>query len=97
MFKPFALDYKFGLKIISIINNYNHDKYWRRREILVDPTSKASVFKKLWYLYYIKKTDSYHGCSFGTNINSGAKFLTAPRLPHGPAGIFIGHDVEVGL
>lgn len=55
MFKPFALDSKFGLKIISIINNYNHDKYWRRREILVDPTSKASVFKKLWYLYYIKK------------------------------------------
>lgn len=63
---------------------------------MIDPSNKVSTLTKLRYLYYIKKVDAYHGCSFGTNINSGASFLTPPLLPHGPAGIFVGHDVKVG-
>lgn len=86
----------YGRKILALIQKYDHEKYWRRRSIVIDSESKISLIKKLWYLYYIKKTDAYHGCSFGTNINTGAKFLSPPILPHGPAGIIIGHDVVIG-
>lgn len=47
-------------------------------------------------MYYIKKIDAWHGCSFGTNVHSGAFFKTPPKLPHGPSGIFVGHDVKIG-
>ncbi len=43
-----------------------------------------------------KKTDAYHNCSFGTNLNSGAFFTTPPHLPHGPNGIIVGHDTCIG-
>lgn len=94
--KPFSTDSVFGKFILSIIQKYNHKKYWRRRAIVIDPSSGASIITKLWYLLYIKRVDSYHGCSFGTNLNGGALFLGPPSLPHGPAGIFVGHDVVVG-
>lgn len=78
------------------IQKYDHDKYWHRRVIVIDPNSQVSTLTKLRYLYYIKKIDAYHGCSFGTNINLGAIFLTHPLFPHGLAGIFVGHDAKVG-
>lgn len=94
--KPFSTQSKFGKKVLSRIQKYDHHKYWNRRDAVVNSHSKISPLKKLWYLYYIKKTDSYHGCSFGTNINSGASFLSPPILPHGPSGIIVGHDVSLG-
>ena len=51
---------------------------------------------KIYYLYYIKKVDAWHNCSFGTNLHSGAFFKSAPLLPHGPNGIIIGHDCVIG-
>lgn len=57
---------------------------------------KTPIFLKLYYLYYIKKRDSYHNCSFGTNLNSGTIFQTPPNLPHGPNGIIVGHDLVIG-
>ena len=85
-----------GHRILAIIQHYNHDKYWRRRSIVTNPADKTNQLLKLYYLYYIKKCDAYHNCSFGTNLNSGAVFATPPHLPHGPNGIIIGHDVYIG-
>lgn len=98
MLKPFSLDRRnsFGLKIIQYIQGYNHRKYWSRRAAVIDPQDTTPIIVKLWYLFYIKRTDARHGCSFGTNFHAGARFATPPRLPHGPAGIFIGHDVMIG-
>lgn len=78
----------------SWVKNYNHKKYWKRRFKLVH----GNVFPllKIYYLYYIKRKDAFLGCSFGTEINKGALFLTPPHLPHGPGGIIVGHDAQIG-
>lgn len=94
--KPFSFDNKIGKIILSYIQHYHHDKYWKRRKIVTNPKDQTPFFIKLYYLYYIKKTDAYHNCSFGTNLNSGAYFETPPILGHGPNGIIVGHDVKVG-
>ena len=94
--KPFPFSSKKGRRIMAIIQHYNHDKYWKRRTVVSNSMDNTPLFLKLYYLYYIKKTDAYHNCSFGTNLNSGAVFATPPHLPHGPNGIIIGHDVHIG-
>ena len=96
MDRSFSFQNKFGLKVLSWIQHYNHYKYWKRRYIVTSSSNKTPFFIKLYYLYYIKKIDAYHNCSFGTNLNSGAFFATPPHLPHGPNGIIIGHDVCIG-
>ena len=93
---PFSFQHKFGHIILSWIQHYNHEKYWKRRAVVVNSQDKANLLLKLYYLYYIKKTDAYHNCSFGTNLNAGAFFVTPPHLPHGPNGIIVGHDVCIG-
>lgn len=91
----FSFSSKIGKHVLSFIQKYNHQKYWSRREKVVNPQYK-NVILKLYYLYYIKKTDAYHNSSFGTNYNSGAIFKTPPHLPHGPKGIIVGHDLIIG-
>lgn len=81
---------------MSIVNGYNHEKYWRRRELVVDPHSRLFLPIKVYYLYYIKRIDARHHCSFGTGLGYGASFATPPFLPHGPNGIIVGHDAKVG-
>lgn len=81
---------------LSMVNGYNHEKYWRRRALVIDPHSRLLLPVKLYYLYYIKKTDARHHCSFGTGLGYGATFVTPPFLPHGPNGIIVGHDAKVG-
>lgn len=83
--------------LLSIIHGYNHEKYWRRRSIVVDPGAKTSMWLKMYYLFWIKRVDAKHHCSFGTNLKSGAFFATPPNLPHGPNGIICGHDIKVGV
>ena len=78
------------------IQHYNPDKYWSRREKVVDPKSKKTKFKKLMYLRYIKKCDAFNCAFISTNINSGANFKSRPTLPHGLNGIVIGDNVIVG-
>lgn len=91
----FNFNSKVGHSVLSFIQGYNHEKYWKRRSKVVDPNYK-NIFLKLYYLYYIKKIDSKFNCSFGTNYNSGSKFKTPPHLPHGPKNIIIGHDLTIG-
>lgn len=90
----------FNNKLIQIILNhlkgYNQKKYWKRREIVVDPNSKCNILKKLYYLLYIKRIDAKCNCSTGTNLNSGTTFASPPWCVHGLNGIFIGHDLTIG-
>lgn len=39
--------------VLSLITGYDHEKYWRRRAIVVDPHSKVPLFIRLYYLYYV--------------------------------------------
>lgn len=82
--------------ILSYIQCYNHQKYWKRRAVVVTPNNHVNILTKLYNLYYIKKVDARHHCSFGTNLNNGTMFLSPPHLPHGPNGIIIGHDLKIG-
>lgn len=81
--------------MLSILQHYNHEKYWRRRAIVINPNNFTSSLLKIYYLFYIKRTDAWHHCSFGTNLNSGTIFKTPPHLPHGPNGIIVGHDLRI--
>ncbi len=83
--------------VLSLIKGYDHEKYWRRRAIVIDPYSKMPLFIRLYYLYYIKRKDARLHCSFGTGLGYGAQFATPPYLPHGPHGIIVGHDAKVGV
>ena len=64
-------------KVMSFINHYDHDKYWRRRNKVIDPAYQNKLFK-LYYLLYVKWVDSHWNCTFGTGWNEGAYFATPP-------------------
>lgn len=79
----------------SRVQRYNHEKYWRYRQIVVDP-SRGSKLGDLWRLYYIKRADAFHNASMGTHRNLGACFATPPHLPHGLNGIIVSHNAVIG-
>jgi hypothetical protein len=64
--------------LMSIMSGYNHEKYWRRRKIVISPEVRVNPLLKLYYLFYIKKVDYKHCCSFGTSYNAGSQFDTPP-------------------
>lgn len=82
--------------LLNFTKGYDHKKYWHRRTMVTNPKSRIWLPIKLYYMFYIKRQDGKHGCSFGTLWNGGAKFLTPPNLPHGPYGIIVGNDAVVG-
>lgn len=82
--------------VMSFIVHYNHKKYWRRREVVVNPNNKKSIIIKLLYLLYIKRTDAKWHCTFGTSLNGGSTFASPPTLWHGPNGIIMGYNVRMG-
>lgn len=94
--KSFSSTNKFNLFLLTLINGYNHSKYWKRRNIVVNSSDSTPLLIILYYLYWLKRKDAKFNASFGTNLNYGAKFITPPHLPHGPYGIIIGHHVEIG-
>ena len=77
------------------VQRYDHDKYWRYRKIVTDP-KKGSRIGDLWRLYYIKRADAFNNASMGTHRNFGARFATAPQLPHGLNGIIVSHNAVIG-
>lgn len=81
--------------ILNRIQHFDYAYYFKIRERVVNPKFRNYLLK-LYYLYRIKKMDAYNNASLGTNLNSGASFLSPPRLPHGLNGIIIGHDVTIG-
>lgn len=82
--------------IMGLVQHYNPEKYWKRREIVVDPNNKTLKIIKLYYLYYIKKCDAFNNASLGTDINQGALFKGRPQLPHGLNGIIIHLKARIG-
>lgn len=78
------------------IQHYNHKKYWKRRKEVVDNNSKKSKLIRMYYLYYIKKSDVYGNASMGTDLGKGALFATPPNLPHHLNGIIISHYAKIG-
>ena len=83
-------------KVMAFIYGYDHQKYWYRRSVVVNPNNGVNPLLKMYYLLWIKRIDSKHHCSFGTSYNSGAQFVTPPFLPHGPNGIIVGCDAKIG-
>lgn len=79
----------------SIVQKYNHEKYWRYRSIVIDP-DKGSKLGDLFRLYYIKRADAFHNASMGTHRNFGASFAEPPQLPHWLNGIIVSHNAVIG-
>ena len=79
----------------SIVQKYNHERYWRFRSIVVDP-NRGSKIGDLCRLYYIKRADAFNNASMGTHRNFGASFAEPPQLPHGLNGIIVSHNAVIG-
>lgn len=79
----------------SIVQHYNHEKYWRYRAIVIDP-KQGSKIGDLYRLWYIKRADAFNNASMGTHRNCGAQFATLPHLPHGLNGIIVSHNAVIG-
>ena len=83
-------------KLMFMVQHYNHVKYWKRRNIVINPNNKTSRILKLYYLFYIKKSDAYANASMGTDLNKGALFKSPPHLPHHLNGIIISPYAKIG-
>lgn len=79
----------------SWVQHYDHEKYWRYRQIVTDP-DKGSKLGDLFRLFYIKRADAFNNASMGTHRNYGAQFASPPELPHGLNGIVISHNAVLG-
>jgi serine O-acetyltransferase len=79
----------------SLIQHYNHNKYWRLREKVVNPKKGNLIIDNI-RLLYIKHQDAFNNASIGTHRNFGAKFTTPPHLPHGLNGIIVSHNAIIG-
>lgn len=79
----------------KLVQRYDHEKYWRYREIVIDPR-KGSRFGDALRLLYIKRSDAFNNASMGTHRNLGADFKEPPRLPHGLNGIIVSHNAVIG-
>lgn len=83
-------------RIICIVQHYNHEKYWKMRAEVVNPSSKKSKITRLFYLYRIKRMDAFHNASMGTDLGGGAEFASHPTLMHGLNGIIVRHSDKIG-
>lgn len=79
----------------SIVQHYNHTKYWKYREIVIN-SKKGNFLTDNLRLLYIKRQDAFNNASMGTHRNYGAYFATVPNLPHGLNGIIISHNAVIG-
>lgn len=78
-----------------VVQHYNHKKYWKYRELVVNSNKKAKLLN-VYRLWYIKRSDAYNNASMGTHLNYGASFATPPQLPHGLNGIIVSHNCIIG-
>jgi len=54
-------------RVMALINGYDHQKYWYRRSVVIDPSNRTCRLLKLYYLIWIKRVDNKHHCSFRTS------------------------------
>lgn len=77
------------------ISHNDFDRYWRMREAI--SCHNVGKLKGLYYLYCIKKMDSYNNASLGTHWNFAcAEFASKPVLPHGLNGIIVSNEAKIG-
>jgi serine O-acetyltransferase len=82
--------------ILNTIQHYDHKKYWKMREDVVNPNSKAPKLLRMFYLFKIKRMDAFNNASMGTDFGGGAQFAEPPRLMHGLNGIIISQYSKIG-
>lgn len=82
--------------MLSRIQHYDHNKYWKMRNEVVNPNSKVPKMIRLFYLYRIKRMDAFNNASMGTDLGNGAHFEEPPILWHGLNGIIISHYAKLG-
>jgi serine acetyltransferase len=80
----------------NIIQHYNHEKYWKMREEVVNPYSKLPKLIRIYYLFRIKEMDAFNNATMGTDLGKGAFFANPPILPHGLNGIIISPFAKIG-
>ena len=80
--------------MMTVTQHYNHKKYWKMREKIVN--KKGSKLGRLVLLYRIKRMDAFNNASLGTHLDKSATFSSPPRFPHGIRGIFISHNATIG-
>jgi serine O-acetyltransferase len=87
---------KYILKILSVVQHFNYEKYWKMRDYLQDYEGGISV-KACWYLFRVKRMDAFSNASTGVALGNGsAIFESHPRLPHGLYGIIIAPGAHIG-
>ncbi len=82
------------LRMRSLIQHYDHEKYWRLRNRIVD--GKGNKLSRLVCLYRIKRMDAKNCATMGTHLDKSAVFETPPHLPHGLYGIVVSHNAVIG-
>lgn len=78
----------------SLVQHYNHKKYWRWRDQISN--HKGSKLHRAILLYKVKRMDAKNGASTGTHLEKSACFLSPPNLPHGLYGIIVSHNAVIG-
>ena len=84
----------FIMYIRSLIQHYNHKKYWRWRDKITG--HKGSKLYRAILLYKLKKMDAKNCASMGTHLEKSAFFASTPNLPHGLYGIIVSHNAVIG-
>lgn len=91
-------------KIVSHIQHYDSNKYWKMREYIQNrqESGKHKYYtlggiKELICIFRCKRMDAFAGASTGLRFGSGsAHFDSKPRLPHNLYGIIIAPYVKIG-
>lgn len=84
----------FEMYIRSIVQHYDHEKYWRLRDRVV--SGRGNKLNRLICLYRIKLMDAKNLATFGTHLEKSAVFKSRPNLPHGLYGIMVSHNAVIG-
>lgn len=76
------------------VNHFDYNKYWKMREYICKNRGRLKAY---YYLFRVKKIDSFHNASLGTHISFHcARIDSQPILLHGLNGIIISNDAHVG-
>lgn len=86
---------KLFMHVRGIVQHFNEEKYWRRRECVIN-NDKIPKILKIYYLLYIKRCDAFNNASLGTYLGGGACFKDKPNFVHGLYGIIVAHDAVIG-
>ena len=84
----------FIMRIRSLVQHYDHKKYWRWRNKITN--GKGNKLSRVILLYKIKRMDSKNCATLGTHLEKSEFFDTPPNFPHGLDGIVVSHNAVIG-